>query len=219
MINSDPRAGAIFLYSTSPSPHESTILQAVRRGAGCTEPIRAVALRTALEGPGQEDLAQLARHFAGDPARPVDLRDSGLDTREDASDPAVITRLEQAELVLIGGGSPTRLLDLTRGTPALAALRSAHRRGAVLAGCSAGAIAVGAGLVEASVIQPGWNWLSGRVVAPHFGRYDITPWRAAFPANPIIGIPDGAMVVVTGRDAIRSLGDPPMIILPPLAPE
>jgi cyanophycinase-like exopeptidase len=129
----------------------------------------------------------------------------------------VITRLEHAELVLIGGGSPTRLLALTRGTPALAALQSARRRGAVLAGCSAGAIALGAGLVEGAVTCRGWDWLSGRVVAPHFGRYDIAPWRAAFPASPIIGIPDGAMVVVTDRDGINSVGLPSMIVLPPLA--
>ena len=71
-------AGAIFLYSTSPSPHESTILRAVRGSGG---PIRAVALRAAEEQPSEEGLARLAEHFRGDPDRPVELIDSGLDQR------------------------------------------------------------------------------------------------------------------------------------------
>ncbi len=183
--------GTIFLYSTSPAPHESTILRAVRRDRRCDAgPIRAVALRAGLEQPDDADLAQLGRQFGRDPEFPVGLTDSGLGCRGDAADPAVISRLEQADLVLIGGGSPVRILELTRDTPALAALLVAIRRGTVVAGCSAGAIVLGAG-------------------------HDIAPWRRAFPTAPILGIPDGAMAVITEPGGIDSVGEPVIKILTP----
>ncbi|MBM7785635.1 Type 1 glutamine amidotransferase-like domain-containing protein [Tenggerimyces flavus] len=196
----------LFLYSTSPAPHEQTILGACRRP---TRPTRAVALLAALEAPDAALLDGLRGHF------PVPLDDSGLASRDDAYDKAVVSRLASADLVLIGGGSPLRLVEVTRGTPALAALRSAYDNGAVLAGCSAGAAVFGAGMLAGAEPLALWGWLPNTVVAPHFGQYDIEPWRQAYPTCDILGIPDDAMAKVDGAET-TSLGPVDLTVLPPV---
>ena len=93
--NIGPMAGAFFLYSTSPSPHEATILGYVGlRAASSHQPISAVALRAAQDHPSEDDLAQLRRHFCtqGIPVsrsrssgavicRPISVKSSGLGSR------------------------------------------------------------------------------------------------------------------------------------------
>ncbi len=172
----------LFLYSTSPAPHEQTIL------AACRRPTRAVAVLTALEAPDPSQLELLRGHF------PVPLEDSGLASREDAYDPAVVSRLAAADLVLIGGGSPRRLVEATLGTPALDALRLAYDNGTVIAGCSAGAVVFGAGMLDGTERLDLWDWLPDTLVAPHFGQYDLEPWRRAYPSCEVLGIRDDAMV-------------------------
>jgi cyanophycinase-like exopeptidase len=120
------------------------------------------------------------------------MDDSGLVNRRDAYQPGVVRRLENADLVLITGGSPERVYDCTVDTPALHALRVASDRGAVIAGCSAGAIVVGAGMPigAADDRRPGrfWELIRRTVVAPHFGRYDIKPWLRSFPECVVLGL-------------------------------
>lgn len=206
-------SGTVFLYSTSPAPHEPTILAAVPRAGHDGEPIHAVALRTAQDDPSDSDLEVLAGHFATQPGFPVDLVDSGVRSRADAFDPDVVGRLAAAELVLVSGGSPTRLVDTLRGTTALAALQSAPRRGAVVAGCSAGAAVLGDGMIDFGRPLRTWGWLSGVLVAPHFGRYDHQPWLRAFRGRSMIGIPDGAMARVAATGEISGLGSTSLVRL------
>ncbi len=59
--------------------------------------------------------------------------------REDAFNEACIRPLREAALIFIGWGTASRLLEVLRGSPALAAIEEAHQRGAVLACMSAGA--------------------------------------------------------------------------------
>src|SRR4029079_9982025 len=61
-------------------------------------------------------------------------------TREDAGDAASVDVAAAADLIYLSGGKPDHLYDLLVDTPLLAALRTAWQRGAVLAGCSAGAM-------------------------------------------------------------------------------
>ena len=191
----------IFLYSSSPAPYEPIIMAAAPGE-------RRIVMQTPLESPDPEELVMLRRHFP-------DTQDSGLAYREDAFDADVIERLRTADLILITGGSPERLVECTVDTPALAALREAEARGAVIAGCSAGAVAIGAGMPERRL----WGWLPGTLIAPHFGGYDIGPWRQEFPDCRIVGIPDGAMAVVGPDRTPEPVGTSELTILPPYCSE
>ncbi len=115
-------------------------------------------------------------HFArlGADAHAVLLR-----TREDADDPACEAALDGADLIYLSGGKPGYLVDALAGSRAAEALRRASRRGAAIAGSSAGAMALAGQLfvVRRSVRRPlGWNSALGLVpgvaVIPH---YDALP--------------------------------------------
>lgn len=102
-----------------------------------------------------------------------------LRTREDALDPATREVLRAARGVFFTGGDQSRITDALRGTPAFAALRAAHREGAVLAGTSAGTACMTpvmlTGSGEPGVIRAGnvplaagLGFLPGAVIDQHF---------------------------------------------------
>jgi cyanophycinase len=164
-------------------------------------------MQTALQEPNDAELDGLRSHFCTQGVE-VLLRDSGLATREDAHRTSVADRLATADLVLITGGSPELLCERTIGTPALAALRAASESGAVIAGCSAGAAVIGAGMPIGTGRPLGlWAWLPRTVVAPHFDRFDIEPWVDAFPHCTILGIPNDAMALVLNGTELTTMGD------------
>ena len=61
------------------------------------------------------------------------------ETREDADDPAVVSRLDGVTGIFMTGGNQLKLSGIVNGTAFGEAIRGAHRRGAVVAGTSAGA--------------------------------------------------------------------------------
>lgn len=208
--------GPLFLYSTSPSPHETAILALARhRRSDPSTPLSAVVLQTALQEPSDAELDGLRSHFCTQ-GIDVSLRDSGLATRQDAYRQSVSDRVTAADLVLITGGSPQLLHERTIGTPALAALRAASEKGAVIAGCSAGAAVVGAGMVMGKEENRRslrlWGWLSRTVVAPHFGLYDVEPWLEAFPQCAVLGIPNDTMALVLDGADLKNVGDRALIM-------
>ncbi len=103
----------------------------------------------------------------------IDIR-----TRADAEDERWVPLIERAGLIYLSGGNPTFLTESLKGTPAWAAIRRTWERGAGLAGCSAGAMAMG-GTVQ-HFRYPGKDPLTGLAVVPdvrvfpHFDRY--TRW-------------------------------------------
>jgi cyanophycinase len=68
-------------------------------------------------------------------------------TREEANDPGLIGAVSQATGAFLTGGNQVRLVSVIGGTRLEDALASAHDRGAVIAGTSAGASAVAAHMV------------------------------------------------------------------------
>ncbi len=66
-----------------------------------------------------------------------------VESRADANDPAVAALVEGAGLIYLSGGHPTFLADTLRDTLVWSAIVSAWQSGAALAGCSAGAMAMG----------------------------------------------------------------------------
>jgi len=84
-----------------------------------------------------------------------------------SSDAGLAARLEAADVIHLPGGDPDLIPSILAGTAAWDAIVAAHRRGAVLAGASAGAMALA-----------GWTWtpagglaglglVEGLVVVPH----------------------------------------------------
>lgn len=120
-------------YLPSMLPIESALL------AG--RPARYVQIATAAAPEGDDVLARWHRlgseqaHRLGAQQIVVDVR-----TREDADDQAHANAIAGAGLVYLSGGNPSYLAQTLRGSVVWAAIVSAWRDGAALAGCSAGAM-------------------------------------------------------------------------------
>jgi cyanophycinase len=142
------------------------------------------------------------RHYAstGVPARVVPLK-----VRADAERPDLTEQVREASVVFFSGGSPRYLADTLDGTVFWRAVLGAIERGAVYAGCSAGAMV--ASRRPASRPGLGARWMAGLDLVPHvrFGahwnrmRY-LPGFRAATSAHA-----DGWFVGIDERTAI--LGD------------
>ena len=64
-------------------------------------------------------------------------------TRDDAQDQQVLADLRRADLYYFSGGNPEHVIEMLRDTPAWQIIRDGYEAGAVLAGCSAGAMMLG----------------------------------------------------------------------------
>jgi cyanophycinase len=147
-------------------------------------------------------------HFAALGAEPVPVL---IRDRDSAGDPAAAAAISGADLIYFSGGKPGHLLDVLRDTAAGAALREAHARGAVVAGCSAGAMVLGAHQLRVGgrrFLQMPVSWQDGlglvprMVIVPH---YDAVPETLVAPMA--LAAPEGALVVgideetaLVGRD-------------------
>ncbi|MEP6757986.1 MAG: Type 1 glutamine amidotransferase-like domain-containing protein [Actinomycetota bacterium] len=86
-------------------------------------------------------------------------------TREDAFREDVAVRAESASMIYFSGGKPSKLADVLRDSPLLAAIRRGMDRGAVYAGCSAGAMV--ASRERNAEGRGGTSWLVGLGLVPH----------------------------------------------------
>ena len=129
--------------------------------------------------------------------------------RAEADDPVNAQAVGEADLIYFSGGKPEHLLEAFEGSATWSATCAAHRRGAILVGCSAGAMVLAS---SRFVVRPrlGWpfGWRPGlgvvenAAVVPH---YDTMPEPLAVlmtfgaPAGTaILGIDGGTALV--GRD-------------------
>jgi cyanophycinase len=123
-------------------------------------------------------------HFTGLGAEvePVLVR-----TVDDGADPAALQAVGEADLVYMSGGHPGHLARVLRESPLGAALREAAARGAVIAGCSAGAMAIATrtmaprrvGRLPVPVLWPlrwvdGLDLVPGVTVIPHYNAFPET---------------------------------------------
>ena len=130
--------------------------------------------------------------------------------RADANDPAAVQALGEADLIYLSGGKPAYLLHVLDGSAVGHALIDAHHRGAVLAGCSAGAMVLAGhtfdfrGRVMPWPLRwrPGLGFAPGASVVPH---YDA--WPEPMSALLALQAPRGSAVLgideetaVIGRD-------------------
>ena len=159
------------------------------------------------------------RHFAAlgvNEVRPVWILD-----RASADDPAQVELLRGANFYYFSGGMPGQIIDSLRGTEALRVILDAYADGAVLAGCSAGAMALAGATISvrsamAGGVPQGTSALGvvpGMIVFPHFDRMSGFMGQEAFQSilhsapdsrTPIGVDEDTALVRVApsaGRDA------------------
>ena len=99
--------------------------------------------------------------------------------RAGADDPAAAQAIGEADLIYLSGGKPGYLLDALRGSAVGAALAAAHERGAVLAGCSAGAMVLAGQTFDFRFRvapwplrwRPGLGFVPGASVVPHYDAW------------------------------------------------
>lgn len=107
----------------------------------------------------------------------ADVRTSLIVDRASAADEAQLALLRDADLYYFSGGNPQYVVETLRDTPAWEFIAQAHASGAVLAGCSAGAMMLGGKTMSLRVAMTGlieWKEALGVVprciVFPHFDR-------------------------------------------------
>lgn len=137
-------------------------------------------------------------------------------TREAAHDPQWLALLERAHFFYFSGGNPQHLIGVMAGSPAWAVIRRRHAQGAVLAGCSAGAMAICGhtaarlrtlGQREAPEWIPALGVLPRLIVLPHFDR--MASFIGHDPFTSIVrAIPEGVTLLGVDEDTALVRLDP-----------
>jgi len=107
------------------------------------------------------------------------LEELPLRTRRQAADRAIVERAASGRFFYLAGGDPGQVVRILEGTPAWDAIVGAWRGGAVLAGSSAGAMALGSWtLIRARYpgdarrdARPALGLVPGLAVVPHFETF------------------------------------------------
>jgi cyanophycinase len=192
------------------TPAMTDVDAALLEATGRSRP-RVAVVPTASAPDGEETFQRWAdqgtEHFTalGAEVEAVLIRD-----RADADDPAHAQAVGEADLIYFSGGKPDHLLRVLSESAVWTAALAAHARGAVLAGCSAGAMVLAArqpALRRGKLPFPlrwdvGLGVVDGVAVIPHYDRF-AEP-LAAFVALQaphdvtIIGIDEDTALV--GRD-------------------
>jgi cyanophycinase len=172
---------------------------------------RVAILPTASFPDGEETFTRWATmgvsHFGelGAEVEPVMVRD-----RAGADDPGAAQAIGEADLIYLSGGKPAYLMGVLDGTAVGRALTEAHLRGALLAGCSAGAMVLAGHAFDFRLRYMPWplrwrrgfGFVDGASVIPH---YDA--WPEPMSALIALQAPRGSLVfgideetAVVGRD-------------------
>jgi cyanophycinase len=172
---------------------------------------RVAILPTASYPDGEEVFSRWAAmgvaHFGGLGAEvePVLVRD-----RAGANDAAAAQAIGEADVIYLSGGKPNYLMEVLGDSAVGRAIVAAHERGAVVAGCSAGAMVLaGHSFSLRARLLPwplrwraGFGLIPGALVVPH---YDT--WPEPFSALVALQAPRGSVVLgideetaLVGRD-------------------
>ncbi|MCU1491504.1 MAG: cyanophycinase [Acidimicrobiaceae bacterium] len=203
------------------------VMRPIDAGLLAGRPPRAVFLPTAAALDGEDRVRYWlelgTEHFRSLGVEPVPL--PVLD-RKDADSPELAAAIAGAGLVYLSGGNPGYLADTLRDSAVLEAVLAAHRAGAALAGCSAGACALSA--IAEDFRHPdrysgaGLGVVPQVAVLPHFDRFfKLAPGlaedlvRRAPAGVTVVGIDEETALVggperfeVLGRASVTVLGGP-----------
>jgi cyanophycinase len=128
-------------------------------------------------------------------------------TREDAHREDLATRVGVVSMLFFSGGKPRHLSSVIEGTPLWGAILAALDRGAVYAGCSAGAMVASQSRAGRDRRGAGWAFGLGLVPGVSFGvHWDRVRFIPGLRPFVMTRIPDGSWFVgIDERTAI--LGD------------
>ncbi len=193
-----------------------------------------------LGGPEQARVAVIPTASGLEPGMPQHWAELGLQhfrqlgaqveavmilNREAAADPAILEVLSRSNFFYFSGGNPNYLIETLQNSPAWKIIREAHANGAVLAGCSAGAMAFGGYTVSIRAMRAGGSpeWikalglLPGVITFPHFDRMGGFIGQDTFKA-----MIASATALEGGQDGISLIGvdeDTALVRLSPGSPE
>lgn len=178
-------------------PQDRAMIAAAGHG-----PAYVVTTAAARQRPGVA-AGHAARWFA---SLGLEMTELPLRRRRDAEDPDLTALAAGAGLLYLCGGDPGLVASVLRESPAAEAMTGAWRRGAVLAGSSAGAM----GLCEHVLVResfpghtrrrpvPGLGIIPNAAVLPHydtFGERWLPSAREALPDAVLIGVDERAAAV------------------------
>ena len=134
-------------------------------------------------------------------------------TRDDAQDQQVLADLRGADMYYFSGGNPEHVIETLRDTPAWQIIRAGYAAGAVLAGCSAGAMMLGGYTLSVRAVMrgqpprwlPGFGVAPGIVLMPHFDRVADFAGAEMFRAILAAAPPDTTLVGVDEDTALVHL--------------
>ncbi|HEY7130801.1 MAG TPA: Type 1 glutamine amidotransferase-like domain-containing protein [Candidatus Limnocylindrales bacterium] len=154
--------------------------------AGTMEPLRVSILPTAAAR-GLPDRAaangvEAFERRAAAAGVPVRVEVARVVDRASASDPAIAGQLAGSDLIHLPGGDPDLVPSILADTPALEAIRSAWQRGAVVAGASAGAMALAEWTWTPKGGMHGLGFVLGLAVVPHYDDIRRTTWQQVIDA-------------------------------------
>jgi cyanophycinase len=180
------RSGPLFLvggneFTPGNEPHDGAFAAAV--GA---RPAYVVATAAVRQDPDRA--VRTARAWFA--TLGLEVGELRLRGRRDAGDPAVVAAAADAGGVYLCGGDPGLVVATLRDTPAWAAILDGWRRGAALAGSSAGAMALGEWTLLRAMrpgdarrrYAPALGLLRGIAVVPHLDEFGSS-WMPSATAN------------------------------------
>lgn len=137
---------------------------------------RVVCLPTAAGREGEESVDRWSRmgvdHFTKLGADVTALR---IINKETADDPQFESALENADFIYFSGGNPSHLFQTMYGSRAWTAMQRAWSRGAVYAGCSAGAMILSQRIPSFRLAQTvnGFGIFPVKFILPHFDAVPV----------------------------------------------
>jgi len=137
---------------------------------------RVVCLPTAAGQEGDESVNRWSRmgleHFQRLGAEVTSLR---IINKETAEDPKHESVLENADFIYFSGGNPQYLHDTMQGSRAWIAMQKAWSKGAVYAGCSAGAMILAKQIPSFRLFSTveGFGVIPAQYVLPHFDAVPV----------------------------------------------